>query len=368
MTINVATVNDAPALGNNALTLVQGDRVVFSATQLSAGDIDDAAASLQFTVSGLTHGQFELTTAPGVPVLTFTQAQVSAGQVGFVHDGSGSAPTYEITVGDTAVNVGPDSANISFSLAPVISEPPILPPPPPPPPPPIGGTPSTPPPTPPSEPPATDPATESSTETDAPADEPAETVESGDTVAADGYALAPSSPAGARDGVVNALRPASLTQGVAGAVYSGLLEGKLVLAGLTEGPIIAPIDLNLVVQGLNTQYSRFSSNSLPDFGEASDFIDETLPYSNGEHFSVLLDSTQMSGIALSVGVVWWASRVTGVIGSLLASIPAWRRLDPLPVVGSDDDEHDEDWREYDLDAYADEIAVSMVLEGSGVRG
>jgi hypothetical protein len=148
----------------------------------------------------------------------------------------------------------------------------------------------------------------------------------------------------------------------------GPLDPKLALANLTEGPMIVPMDLTLVVQGLDPQYSRFGSSSLPDFGTANDFIDESLPYKDIEQFSVLLDSTQMSGIALSVGVVWWASRVTGVIGSLLASIPAWRQLDPLPVVGRDDSEEDADWRDYDRDAYADEMAISMVLEGSSARG
>ena len=72
----------------------------------------------------------------------------------------------------------------------------------------------------------------------------------------------------------------------------------------------------------------------------------------------------MGGIALSVGLVWWASRVTGLIGSLLASMPAWRHLDPLPIVGRDDDE-DEQWVDpEDAEADADELAVSMVFEGT----
>jgi hypothetical protein len=75
-----------------------------------------------------------------------------------------------------------------------------------------------------------------------------------------------------------------------------------------------------------------------------------------------METVEMGGIALSVGVVWWASRVGGLIGSLLASMPAWRHLDPLPIVGRDEEE--EQWHErQDADADADELAVSMVLEG-----
>ena len=74
----------------------------------------------------------------------------------------------------------------------------------------------------------------------------------------------------------------------------------------------------------------------------------------------------MGGLALSVGVVWWASRVGGLLGSLLASMPAWRHLDPLPIVGRDEDE-EEQWAEpedADADADADELAVAMVLGGA----
>lgn len=68
--------------------------------------------------------------------------------------------------------------------------------------------------------------------------------------------------------------------------------------------------------------------------------------------------------SLSVGVAWWASRVTGVIGSLLASMPAWRQLDPLPVVGRGEEEEGEQ-DEQNEEQYADELAISMVLDGPG---
>jgi len=46
-------------------------------------------------------------------------------------------------------------------------------------------------------------------------------------------------------------------------------------------------------------------------------------------------------------------------------MPAWRHLDPLPIVGRDED--DEQWAEpedADADADADELAVAMVLGGA----
>jgi hypothetical protein len=60
--------------------------------------------------------------------------------------------------------------------------------------------------------------------------------------------------------------------------------------------------------------------------------------------------------------VWWASRISGLLGTLLASTPAWRHIDPLPVLGRDKDDEDK-WYEPDRDADANELAVSLVLDG-----
>jgi len=83
-----------------------------------------------------------------------------------------------------------------------------------------------------------------------------------------------------------------------------------------------------------------------------------------DQIQILIDSVKMGGLALSVGVVWWASRISGLLGSLLASAPAWRHIDPLPVVGRDDDDEAEWLEPDDRDADANELAVSLVLEGS----
>jgi len=81
LTIDVRAVDDAPVLAQNTSTLAPGATVQLSAGPLSATDIDDPAAGLLLTVSAVTHGQFELSTAPSAAILTFTQAQITAGQV-----------------------------------------------------------------------------------------------------------------------------------------------------------------------------------------------------------------------------------------------------------------------------------------------
>jgi hypothetical protein len=81
---------------------------------------------------------------------------------------------------------------------------------------------------------------------------------------------------------------------------------------------------------------------------------------------IILDSVKISGLALSVGAVWWALRAAGLVASLLASAPAWRHIDPLPVLArGDDDEEEEDveWGEAeDADEKRDEQAAGWVLE------
>jgi hypothetical protein len=52
---------------------------------------------------------------------------------------------------------------------------------------------------------------------------------------------------------------------------------------------------------------------------------------------------KVSGLAMSVGTVWWAARASGLVASMVVSAPAWRSIDPLPVLfnRSDDAEASE---------------------------
>ena len=124
--------------------------------------------------------------------------------------------------------------------------------------------------------------------------------------------------------------------------------------------------MSLQIQGSDPTYMQFGPSSLPSWSASTAFPDESHGGGERDQIRIIMESVEMGGIALSVGVVWWASRVGGLIGSLLASMPAWRHLDPLPIVGRDEEE--EQWHErQDADADADELAVSMVLEGSSAR-
>ena len=124
-TINFTNVDDAPIITQNTLTLSEGQTVVLGAGDLAATDVETADAALQFTVSGVTGGQFELVSNAGVAITAFTQAQLTAGDVQFVHDGNEAAPTYSVSVFDGALTTGPLAATITFTNvddAPIITQ------------------------------------------------------------------------------------------------------------------------------------------------------------------------------------------------------------------------------------------------------
>jgi len=92
-----------------------GDTVLLTSSMVSATDVDDASASLVFTVTNVQYGQFERIDSPGVPISSFDQGQVAAGMIQFVHDGSENAPSFDVTVGDGSLSDGPQSASINFT-------------------------------------------------------------------------------------------------------------------------------------------------------------------------------------------------------------------------------------------------------------
>jgi len=331
MTVNVTAVNDAPQLGNNSLTINQGGTVLLSSANLSASDVDTANPTLTFLVTGVQAGRFELVGAPGVAITTFTVANVTASQVRFVQDGSSNAPGYLVQVNDGALPNGPPTAaSIAFNVTPpvVVTPPPVV------------VSPTMPPSSGGSNPgkPGKSGGDSDNQHVIAP-----EVVHSPGRVVAKLNEMADDHPAEgeARRGqaaqpkaTLNDFRPRN-------ADGPGASAPTMTMASLTFAST-RPADWT-------------TQSAFPNAGEEA-------PH---DQIQILIDSVKMGGLALSVGVVWWASRISGLLGSLLASAPAWRHIDPLPVVGRDDDEDEAEWLEPgDRDADANELAVSLVLEGS----
>ncbi len=114
-----------PLEASNRMTLVEGSTVALSDENISYADPDDD--SITFDVRNVTNGQFEYVSNPGVAIVTFTQMEITLGQIAFAHDGSEQAPGYEIAASDgTPGNESAWSAgDVTFSNvgdeAPVIS-------------------------------------------------------------------------------------------------------------------------------------------------------------------------------------------------------------------------------------------------------
>jgi hypothetical protein len=83
--------------GDLNLVVKRGGTVRITTVDLTAFDPDDAADKLTFTVSTPLGGFVALAGAPGAAAASFTQADLMAGNVIFVHDG-GDARTASFAV------------------------------------------------------------------------------------------------------------------------------------------------------------------------------------------------------------------------------------------------------------------------------
>lgn len=110
--VTVNAVNDAPTITTNTLSITEGAAVVLGSVNINSIDSDNTPSQLTYTTSSITGGQFELVASPGTAITSFTQAQINAGAVRFVHNGGESAPNYAITVSDGAISNGPSTVTI----------------------------------------------------------------------------------------------------------------------------------------------------------------------------------------------------------------------------------------------------------------
>jgi hypothetical protein len=84
----------------------------------------------------------------------------------------------------------------------------------------------------------------------------------------------------------------------------------------------------------------------------------------GRQIEIVLRTIRVTGIALSVGAIWWAARAAALMASLLSTKPAWRHVDPLPVLGRDPETEDEEELESDKEKRDDEHRARWVLDES----
>jgi len=94
--------NVPPSLGGDLnLEVPKGRSVPITLQDLNALDPDDLAKDLKFTISNPRNGFVALSSAPRKSVTAFTQADLEAGRVAFMHDGrSSDLASFDIVVAD----------------------------------------------------------------------------------------------------------------------------------------------------------------------------------------------------------------------------------------------------------------------------
>ena len=100
-----ADVSNVPPriTGDLDVTVNRGQSVRITPLDLAAIDPDDAAEDLKFTIFNISAGFIAKSGATTVPLSDFTQAELQAGTIMFVHDGSaGHKASFDVVVADAA--------------------------------------------------------------------------------------------------------------------------------------------------------------------------------------------------------------------------------------------------------------------------
>jgi VCBS repeat-containing protein len=327
VTITITGVNDAPTLTANNLTITNGATITLTLSNLGASDPDNVWADLSYSVSGVTNGQFELTSAPGVAVTTFTQGDVAAGFVVFVHAGNSLAPAYTIKAFDGALSSTASGATVNFTR----SDPTL-----PPSPPSASGSSRDTTVAPPSEPPpASNPSRSTGDDTASPLDGPAPVPRSSgaEVIAIPEPEVAAPVAYAAERVIAEKLK---------------IIEPKIEpMTMISEAPTVVGTEQSFRPEFVQTR----SQEITVDLGHI------VLKEQDGDRLiRIDLNALRMASLALTIGAVLWATRATGLLACLLSSLPAWRNFDPLPVLARDEDEEREDEWVKAHDAHADEDA------------
>ena len=344
LTIDVTPVNDAPVMTRAGFEAVPDGATSLGADAIAVTDVDSDASAIRFLIDKVENGHFELRGAPGVAIGQFDYADLAAGKVVFVYQGAGALPVVVLRANDGQASGGAFTASVFFgpsSMGPLPVEPPFV-------------APSIPPVVPPAVTTPVTPPTEVATVKPAPA--PATALPPMDAAA---------EPRPATVGGVLETPSAMLNDHSASEarvrhfrVDSALLRldrapVTLTLGAGAEGPLMTFMlsgqDAGKAAGSAATRLASAEKPKIP-------------PLADGAYADVhvVMRAVELSGVALSVGAVWWATRAGGLVASLLMAAPAWRTFDPLPVLGPQDDE---DWGgEVDDEMERDEAGAADVFD------
>ena len=102
-----------PVINSATLTVSEDQTVTLAGGNFSITDPD--SSTFTYTISGLSGGIFQLSSASGTPITSFTSADLSGGTVQFVDHGNEVAPAFSVTVNDGVVNSNTLAAAVTYT-------------------------------------------------------------------------------------------------------------------------------------------------------------------------------------------------------------------------------------------------------------
>ena len=319
VTVQIDDVNEAPALTLAPWTIQSGVPLTLGPDVLTAQDPDATPVVLQVEVGVVTGGRFEAVDAPGVAIERFSVAALQAGQIRFVATAVDQAPSVSLRVSDGSIRSDWTTVGVDWSPAAPAPSPPPAPEPALQPPPTLSVTPPT-------------------------REEPR---------AADRAALDTPAPSGDRVPLSREVRAVAAEQWLSQVQATSSAEIAALSAqagqrpaGQTAPPhadgVVAPPDLLALVlpdtplaalqAGYDLPAALAPGSGLPTLGDDGLGLLRTELAEEAGRLQSAIDPIEASGLALTVGLVWWTVRLGGVAGSLLVSVPTWQFFDPLPVL------------------------------------
>jgi VCBS repeat-containing protein len=324
--LDITPVNDAPTLSANLPSIGSGQTHVITTSELQATDPDNTPAQLNYVLtSAPANGTLTLNGSALALNDTFTQADVDSGRISYTNTNTAStSDAFAVTVTDTqgaATPITPIAFLITQPVAPPVD----------------AGTPVAPlpaPAVPPAEVTSEPPTAPSAAEPVAPQTEPVP------GIAPIPLATAPADEqsAGNETGTVTAAGRSASTQNGAGMRQSAYLQAISLTLPKVGSESATPLFSSLVraldaisadTQAIEALQASLGNNSFQQqLNSLQNDINQQLHLDKTTVASSLVVST-----GLSVGYVLWLVRGGVLLSSLLSTLPAWRLIDPLPILG-----------------------------------
>ena len=103
-----------PKLVTSTITLKEGETITLGKENFEATDVDSSNNQIKFTISNPLNGSFEVNGQKNAT--EFTQADITEGNVKFIHDGGEDAPSFDVKVTDGSNIIATKSVDINSGI------------------------------------------------------------------------------------------------------------------------------------------------------------------------------------------------------------------------------------------------------------